>query len=194
MAATKRSKKRQPPHGDKSKVDRPRRALVERLRDAPRAFGVVAFLGWCALVFFVSAQPAPSLGSSFRPFVAWFHNFLHAPEYAMFALLFLWATARPGAALTGGPRRVAWAVLAVLVYAASDEWHQSFTLGRDASVCDIATDVAGGWLAASLLLALETAAPRARIVRILVLGVLACAVAALIATFVPGTRPDLGWL
>jgi VanZ family protein len=187
--ATQPPKARQP-----ARVERSRRALVERLRTAPRAIGIVAFLGWCALVFGVSAQPAPFLGSSSRPLLAWFHNLLHAPEYAMFALLFLWATARRGEPLTSGRKRLAVLMLAVLVYAASDEWHQSFTPGRDASVCDVATDLAGGWLAFALLSALETTSPRARMVRILLVGVLACALAALIATFLPGTRPDLGWL
>ncbi len=112
----------------------------------------------------------------------------------MFALLFLWATARRGEPWTRGNRRVALAVLAVLVYALGDEWHQSFTLGRDASVCDVATDLAGGWVAAAFLAALETGAPRARMVRIVLVGGLACALAAWIATIVPGTRPHLGWL
>jgi hypothetical protein len=167
---------------------------VLRLASAPRVLAVAAFLAWCALIWAISAQAGPDLGTGFRPLPAWIHNLLHAPEYAVFAWLFLWATARKGAPLAAGSGRVAVCVLAVLLFGASDEWHQSFTPGRDGSACDILTDVAGGWPAATLLCAIEASAPRARIARILVVGVLACALAALIATFVPPHRPDLGWL
>jgi VanZ family protein len=168
--------------------------LVLRLRAAPRALSVAAFLAWCALIYVISAQPGPDLGTGFRPLPAWFHNFLHAPEYAVFAWLFLWAIARKGAPLAAAPGRVALCVLAVLVFGASDEWHQSFTPGRDGSASDVLTDAAGGWAAAAFLRAIETGVPRARLARLAVLGVLACVLAAWIATFVPPTLPHLGWL
>jgi hypothetical protein len=84
--------------------------------------------------------------------------------------------------------------LVVFLWGASDEWHQSFTPGRDASVCDILTDFAGGVSAAILLRAAEEGAARARMVGLVALAVLACALAALIATLLPATRPDLPWL
>jgi hypothetical protein len=168
--------------------------IIARLRTSPRSVAVTAFLAWCVLIFVLSAQPVPELGFSFRPLPAWIHNLLHAPGFGVFSVLFLWASRRPGEALSTGHRRVALAVLAVLVYGASDEWHQSFTPGRDPSVCDVLTDVTGGWFAAVLLRAVEAAAPRARIARIVLVGVLACVLAALIATFVPANWPALGWL
>jgi uncharacterized membrane protein len=106
----------------------------------------------------------------------------------------LWATAPPGAALAATRRRVVLCVLVVLVYAASDEWHQSFTPGRDSSVCDVLTDLAGGWSAAALLRAVEEGAPRVRLSRLALVAVLACALAALIATLLPAMHPELGWL
>jgi hypothetical protein len=170
------------------------RAIIERMRSAPRSIAITAFLAWCVLIFVLSAQPVVELGFSFRPLPAWIHNLLHAPGFGTFAVLFLWAVRRRGEALATGHRRVALAVVAVLVYGASDEWHQSFTPGRDPSVCDVLTDVVGGWFAAALLCAIEEAAPRARIARLLLVGVLACVLAALIATFVPAKWPELGWL
>jgi hypothetical protein len=80
------------------------------------------------------------------------------------------------------------------LYGASDEWHQSFSPGRDSSVCDVLTDLSGGVSAVLLLRAAEEGAAYTRMVRIFVLAVLACALAALIATLLPATRPDLTWL
>jgi hypothetical protein len=168
--------------------------LAVALRHAPRWLGVVALVSWSALIFELSAQPTVEIGRLLRPLGAWGHNTLHAPEHAVFAVLFLWATARKGERLAGTSRRVVLCALVVFLWGASDEWHQSFTPGRDASVCDILTDFAGGVSGAILLRAAEEGASRARMVRIAVLAVLACALAALIATLLPATRPDGPWL
>ena len=145
-------------------------------------------------MFTLSAQPTVEIGRLMRPFGAWGHNTLHAPEFAVFALLFLWATARKDERLASTGRRVALCAVVVFLWGASDEWHQSFTPGRDASVCDILTDFAGGFSAAILLRAAEEGAAHARMLRLAVVAVLACALAALIATLLPATRPDLTWL
>lgn len=168
--------------------------LLRRLQRSSRPPALGLFVGWCALIFFLSAQPVEEPGSIHHPVRAWFQNLLHAPEYGVYAVLFLWATARAKAPLASAPGRVALAVLAVLVYGALDEWHQSFTFGRDASVFDVLTDLAGGWLAAALVRALEQPAPHAHILRVLVIGVPACVLGALIATFVPDLWPGLTWL
>ncbi len=164
------------------------------LRHAPRWLGAIAFLSWSALIFALSAQPTVEIGRLLRPLGAWGHNTLHAPEYAVFAVLFLWATARKDERLASTGRRVALCAVVVLLWGASDEWHQSFTPGRDASVCDVLTDFAGGMSAAILLRAAEEGATRTRMAGLAVLAVLACALAALIATLLPATRPDLPWL
>jgi VanZ family protein len=168
--------------------------LAGALSRAPRWLGAALFLSWAALMFILSAEPAPEIGRILRPLGAWGHNTLHAPEYAVFALLFLWATARANEKLADTRRRVWVCVVVVLLYGASDEWHQSFTPGRDASVCDVLTDLTGGVSAVLLLRAAEEGAGHVRMLRILVLAVLACALAALIATLLPATRPDLTWL
>jgi hypothetical protein len=145
-------------------------------------------------MFTLSARPAAEIGRILRPLGAWGHNTMHAPEYAVFAVLFLWATARSGGKLADTKGRILLCAIVVLLWGASDEWHQSFTPGRDSSACDILTDLSGGLSAALLLRAAEGGAAHARMVRMALLAVLACALAALIATLLPATRPDLPWL
>lgn len=65
----------------------------------------------------------------------------HAGEYAILGLLLVRAFAQ-GAIAT--PRRaVAFAWIVALLYAASDEFHQSFTPGRTPSPVDVLIDTSG---------------------------------------------------
>lgn len=70
---------------------------------------------------------------------------MHAGAYAGMGYLF-WHSWR-------GSRvyRTAGVVLFCLLYGVSDEWHQSFVAGRDASVFDWLADTAGAILLVSLL-------------------------------------------
>jgi VanZ family protein len=84
------------------------------------------------------------------PFVLFFRKCAHLTEYAVFALL-LWRAIRAHSAPTTGwswrVARNAW--LVVVVYASTDEFHQSFVPGRQASPWDVVIDSIGG--AAGLL-------------------------------------------
>ena len=75
---------------------------------------------------------------------------LPGPEdkYAHFLVYGLLATllCRLGA----GWRSAAWAVVAASLYGASDEWHQTFVAGRDASAGDWMADTTGAALAVVL--------------------------------------------
>ena len=42
--------------------------------------------------------------------------------------------------------RIALTVILVFLYAASDEWHQSFSPGRNPAITDVGIDTAGGFL------------------------------------------------
>lgn len=104
-----------------------------------KAWGPVAL--WCALIFAFSHHP--SHGPD--PRQPWWDFLLrkgaHLGEYAVLYLL----TAR---AL--GWKRAAWALAFCVLYAASDEWHQTFVRGRDGKALDVLLDAAGallGWLA-----------------------------------------------
>jgi VanZ family protein len=77
----------------------------------------------------------------------------HLTEYAVLALLVWRALCRPG---LDGKRAWRWRTagvtsLLILLFAASDEFHQHFVPSRDASVRDVAIDTAGGILALLLV-------------------------------------------
>lgn len=110
---------------------------------------IVALILWMGIIFALSAQerlPQPDLG------FIWQDKVQHAAAYAVLAFLTFSAAAllrrlrRSGVMLFG--ITLAWAAL----YGLSDEWHQSFVPGRDASALDWLADVIG---AAIALLALS---------------------------------------
>jgi len=127
---------------------------------------------WMALIFSASAdtqsyeRSARFLGF-FEPFLQWlfpqmspaqiedihhlFRKCGHLTEYAVLALLLWRAVRRP---VKNQPRPWNWpearqALLLVMLYAATDEFHQRFVPGRTSLVSDVLIDTAGG--AAALL-------------------------------------------
>jgi VanZ family protein len=103
-------------------------------------------LALMAVIFFFSAQPNLSSGLGWIDHVG--RKVVHASEYAF--LCFLWWRALrtkldPVTALAP-----AWAIAAL--YAASDEYHQSFVSGRHATWVDVAIDSMGAAVFALLVL------------------------------------------
>jgi VanZ family protein len=88
------------------------------------------------LIFWSSAQS----GGGDIP--EWGHVFVHFAEYAMLAVLWIWAL---GPVI--GTR--AWPVAAAIAFAfaVSDEIHQSFVPGRVSDPVDVIVDSAGIWAA-----------------------------------------------
>ncbi len=72
---------------------------------------------------------------------------VHLVAYAILA--FAWGRTLGGSAW---PRRMAFlgAALVAVTYGVSDEWHQGFVMGRDASVGDVVADTIRAWLGAAL--------------------------------------------
>lgn len=100
-------------------------------------------LGWMGLIFWLSSQPdIPTLA------VGWLDQLVksggHAALYAVLALLLerAWRLER----WSVRARRPA-VMLVVLLYALSDEWHQSFVPGRFPSLYDVFFDLLGAFLA-----------------------------------------------
>jgi VanZ family protein len=97
---------------------------------------------WMAMIFAASNTPSariPSVG----PWDVVVKKGGHLASYALLAWLWLRAL-RPALS----PRRLAWAVLAIVVlYAASDEYHQTFVAGRNGTPVDVGIDAAGALLA-----------------------------------------------
>ena len=101
----------------------------------------VRFLWWSAaaliagVIFFLSSRPNPGLGSA--PLDQFASIVAHLALYSSLAFAFQHAS---------GWREFKGAVLAVLLvglYGASDEIHQAFVPGRDASFVDFAIDLVG---------------------------------------------------
>jgi VanZ family protein len=90
------------------------------------------------LIFFLSAQP--DLNSGLGAWDTIGRKFLHMATYGI--LWFLWWRAL-------GVESPAASIAITLLYAISDEWHQSFVEGRHGTPVDVAIDAAGialAWL------------------------------------------------
>ncbi len=93
-------------------------------------------LAYMLIIFLVSSASRPAL-LHYAPDYTW-----HFFGYFVMGFLAIRAFAR-GLAQPAGGRVALFGVLLALVYAASDEWHQSFVTGRVASLQDIAVDALG---------------------------------------------------
>jgi VanZ family protein len=98
---------------------------------------------YALLIFHFSSEsnPLPALTAA-----VW-DKALHATEYTGFALLLCRALRGEGLRWW---RSIALAVIVASVYAATDEFHQLFVIGRTADVEDWLADVVGGAAGSSL--------------------------------------------
>jgi VanZ family protein len=104
---------------------------------------LLASLIYCGLIFYASSRstlPTPNLFSGQD-------KLIHATAYAIMATLF-WHAAMQRCHIHLLP----WLVVAACAcYGISDEFHQSFVPGRDASVWDWLADISGATVASMLL-------------------------------------------
>ncbi len=93
---------------------------------------------YCGLIYWLSSQSHLSVPYAFDMQ----DKLIHAAAYAVMAYLFwqTWHRRLPALWL------VWMTVLFCSMYGISDEWHQSFTPGRDASVYDWLADTLGAFL------------------------------------------------
>ena len=95
----------------------------------------LAVAGWMALIFFLSSQPQlPSAPDPWADLL--FKKGAHFTVYAVLAVLFR-------RALPEGRWIWALAWMFAVLYAASDEWHQSFVPGRHPQLTDVLIDACG---------------------------------------------------
>jgi VanZ family protein len=87
-------------------------------------------LAWAAVIFALSS--IPDLGTGLGGWDLVLRKIAHAAEYALLGALLVRATARPGLAFALG-----------VLYAVTDEIHQSFVPGRHAAPLDVAIDAVG---------------------------------------------------
>jgi VanZ family protein len=98
---------------------------------------------WMGLIFALSAQPhLPSVPNGLLDLL--FKKGAHFSAYALLGALF-WR------ALGWRWRAWGWAWVLAVLYACTDEWHQSFVAGRHPAVADVIIDACGA--ATALLIA-----------------------------------------
>ncbi len=122
-------------------------------------WGPVGF--WCGLIFILSAIPDLNSGLEYDYPL---RKLAHMTEYAI--LLFL--SRRAMAGTWGGPMTVpsaskVWdraALVFTILYAMSDEYHQSFVGGRTGAWSDVGIDSVGAFLAFSAIAMLRMSSRR----------------------------------
>lgn len=88
---------------------------------------------WCALIFYGSSIPSPQPTKTFLDFIL--HKIFHLFEYGV---LFVFVHRATG--------QFSLSILYVILYAFSDEIHQSFVPTREATLRDVFIDFIGGLL------------------------------------------------
>jgi VanZ family protein len=105
----------------------------------------LAVIAWMGVIFFLSAQPTlPHVVFSLSSVVQDVMG--HFCAYAVLAGLLYWALTG-----VGSTRPALFTFVIVLLYALSDEFHQSFVPGRNPDPFDVATDLVGALAALAAL-------------------------------------------
>ena len=97
---------------------------------------------WMGLIWFMSSLSSP-LGRDPRPSLAFFGNLAHPFEYGVLTLLLLPTAQRFQGWIQFDRESLGGRIALILSYAAIDEFHQSFVLGRHSSPLDWLADATG---------------------------------------------------
>jgi VanZ family protein len=104
-------------------------------------------LVWMGLIFWFSHQPQlPDLPDNLADLIV--KKLAQATAYAI--LLSLWWAALKSTRLSDG-RRLVVALMVTVLYAASDEWHQTFVPNRHGQVADVLIDMVGALIAVMII-------------------------------------------
>lgn len=114
-----------------------------RFAAVPAPVWLAAWLGWMAWIFVLSAQESPPVP---RSGFSWEDKVQHAITYAVLAFLTLRVAERAARQRRPALAAYAFAFVWATLYGLSDEWHQGFVPGRDASAADWLADAAGAAL------------------------------------------------
>lgn len=116
----------------------------------PRSYPLPLFLSlwlpvilWAAFIFYLSSIPHLRFLQSHWDFL--FRKIGHLGVYGILARLV--ARALSGSTLWSWKKIFAGSLVLTILYACTDEFHQSFVPGRSATVHDVVIDSVGGWLA-----------------------------------------------
>lgn len=100
-------------------------------------------LFWMGAIFILSDQPKTDI-PSFGTWDLFIKKGSHFLAYAVLASLAL-------RVMAGGKRPYHWALLLTILYAISDEFHQTFIPGRNGTLADVFIDSLGGLTALLIL-------------------------------------------
>jgi len=120
-----------------------------------RAMSLASTAGYMSLIFYLSSKPSVPVPPLFPHQDKIFHFI------AYFGLAVLLANCTPR---NYSLRRRFWLAFSIAAaYGITDEFHQSFVPGRDATIGDWLADAAGGWVGAWFLLRAESWLRRVRL-------------------------------
>ena len=121
------------------------------LEGTPARYRWLAVVAWMAVIFFLSAQPdLPHPGSGWLDLLI--SSGAHVLVFGVLAWLLAWA-------LDQRRRGLGLALAVALVYALSDEFHQSFVPGRHPDPLDLVCDAAGALIGLGLWAWLRRSTP-----------------------------------
>ena len=100
-------------------------------------------IGYCVLMFALSSVPGPKLP---KPLFWHSDKVIHAVEYGILGVLLLRALHHTFPDISHR-RLVLYAVLLAVLYALSDEFHQSYVPRRSSSLLDVVADTVGACIA-----------------------------------------------
>lgn len=100
---------------------------------------VAPALIWMGIIFYFSSLPRVSVSDAYTINFLFFKS-LHVIEYGVLYVLLYRAFKQDKRPRT---RYFVWAFITALLYALSDEYHQSFSPGRSPSVRDVVIDFIG---------------------------------------------------
>jgi len=122
--------------------------VLTKLRNKPRLYYWLPVLLWMALIFIVSSRSnLPSHPNKTVDFTL--RKAGHLVEYGVLAFLLWRAISKERGA--PAPLSFGGAFAFSLLYAASDEFHQTFVPGRDGTLLDLGFDALGALLALGLI-------------------------------------------
>lgn len=169
------------------------RSVGHALLRLPRPVAWLLAFAWYGLIWTWSSQPGVILVGPW--YLAVLSNLAHAPLFGLLGLWLCLLIARRDGWPDLTRARVLALLAAVLALGVVDELHQHFTPNRDMSAADLLTDVTGAY---AVLLVVRHLAARehtsAGVAARLAVGVLACAIAAFVATYTARIFPSATWL
>ena len=111
---------------------------------------------WAALIFTFSSEALPVTSKFYwKDFVV--KKTAHLIEYSVFAMLLFRAFINSG---VGRKKAAIYTIIIAIIYGVTDEFHQSFTPGREPRLRDLGFDTIGAGLATYYLWKLLPKAPK----------------------------------